>query len=367
MLNRQGSAFIAWTYALFGLAWTAPAFAADPLFATANEPIIEATLTLPLREVLKKSTRGQAFSGQFTTQGESYQVSVTVRGKSRLERCRFPPLRLNFKKSEVKGSLLHKQDRLKLVTHCETRFRTKGYLAAEMLAYRLLNMVTDTSFRVRALNITYLDSSKATDETDQATVYSAFLIEDKSRLAKRLDGKLFKTKSVKSSQHVPAYTARIALFQYMIGNTDYSVLRGPPDDDCCHNAVPIGTKVSADATATEPGKDIVPDQIGGTVFVVPYDFDSSGLVNPPYAVPAQNLGLKRLTQRKFRGRCRHNQALLEARLEFLTLRPKIESLIQEFADVPHLDRKRTGKFLGQFFDVLQDESAFQKRILKQCR
>ncbi len=86
--------------------------------------------------------------------GELVEIDIDIRtrGISRLNEdvCPFPPLRLDFKKSQVKKSLFHKQDKLKLVTHCrDNSTRYEQTLLNEFLAYRILNELTDASFRVR--------------------------------------------------------------------------------------------------------------------------------------------------------------------------------------------------------------------------
>jgi hypothetical protein len=91
-----------------------------------------------------------------------FDIRMRPRGNSRRERavCTFPPLRLNFPKSEVKGSLFDSQNNLKLVTHCRSTESFQNYVVREYLVYRLLNALTETSFDVRLLRVTYEDSEK---------------------------------------------------------------------------------------------------------------------------------------------------------------------------------------------------------------
>ena len=212
-----------------------------------------------------------------------------------------------------------------------------------MLAYRLLNLVTDYSFRVRALNVTYIDTVKVTE-----VVHPAFVIEHKRSVAKRLDLSILKVTQLKSAQLQPSYTARAALHNYLIGNTDFSFTRGPEDDDCCHNTVPM-----SDANAV--------------VFGLSYDFDSTGMVNPPYSAPSESLGIRRFTQRKYRGYCRHGSELQDARNIFIEKKAEVFGLIETFSELPKLNRKRTHSFVSKFYKTLESDRAFEQKIVSAYR
>ena len=49
---------------------------------------------------------------------ETFAVNISRRGHSRLEVCDMPPLKLDFERGELSGTLLANQNKLKLVTHC---------------------------------------------------------------------------------------------------------------------------------------------------------------------------------------------------------------------------------------------------------
>ena len=119
--------------------------------------------------------------------------------------------------------------------------------------YRAYNVVTDYSFRVRKLNLTYRDSESSGRERTQA----AFLIEDDSAVAKRLNRNRIRPPEVKLAQMMPVETTHNLLFQYLIGNTDFSVKKGPKGEGCCHNGRVIAAAGKQD------------DWV-----VLPYDFDS---------------------------------------------------------------------------------------------
>lgn len=308
-----------------------------------SQETLRVSLSLPLKTLLKNKDDKTRVSGLLLINGQTIEVGVIPRGKSRLARCKFPPLWLDLKKKQTTGTPFAGQNRLKLVTHCADNLESRGYLAAEMLTYRLFNLITPYSYRVRALTITYTDTDSGKNRT-----HHGFVIEHKKQLAKRLELELLDTPKLRLADLDTTYTSLANTFQYMIGNTDFSFSQGPPGDDCCHNTTPV--------------KDL--DE---RVFSIPYDFDSSGIVNPPYAVPAENLGLRRLTQRKFRGFCRHNQGLQQSRDRFIDLQNNIRQTIEEFDEIPHLNRPRVAKFIEGFYKTLSNDRSYSRKIESACR
>lgn len=322
---------------------SATSFAA-PLFPddSNNAVPLQASLQIDLRKVMRENA--DEIPGQFIVQtsdgAQTFNVKVSPRGKSRQQRCSFFPLWINFKKSEVKDTIFAGQNKLKLVTHCSTSLSSRGYVPAEMLVYRLFNQFTDASFRVRAVDMTYVDG-------DRSNQHPAFFIEHKKGLAQRLGGEIVDESNPTLSGLHPEISARVALFQYMIGNTDFSLLRGPSPDECCHNAVPVKLK----------------DQI----LSVPYDFDVTGFVNVPYAGPVPSLGIKKLTQRLYRGYCEHNPHL-DAEIEmFKEKKEAVFASVTSFSDLEGLRTKRLVRFLEGFYRVIESDKSANARIYKKCR
>ena len=90
-------------------------------------------------------------------------VEVTTRGRQRLETCAFPPLRLDFRRSQVTGTLFAGQNRLKLVTRCRDTRRSEEYLELEYFAYRAYEQVGAAAFRVRPSRMRYVDLERDND------------------------------------------------------------------------------------------------------------------------------------------------------------------------------------------------------------
>ena len=335
-----------WTNALFAFilsigsasSFAAPLFPNDP----AKAPPLDASLSVDLSQVMREDADEVAGQLSITANGnvQTFNVKVSPRGKSRQQRCKFFPLWINFKKSEVKDTVFAGQNKLKLVTHCSNSLSGKGYVPAEMLVYRLFNLFTETSFRVRAVNMTY-------DDGKRSSQHPAFFIEHKKELAKRLGGQIADQSNPKISQLDPNMSARVTLFQYMIGNTDFSLVQGPSREECCHNAVPL--------------------DVNNQIMSVPYDFDVTGFVNVPYAGPVPSLGIKKLTQRLYRGYCRHNPQL-EAEIEFFKAQKEVVfATVNSFSDLEGLRTKRHIRFLEGFYNVIESERSTNSRIYRKCR
>src|SRR6187455_3452128 len=123
-------------------------------------------------------------------------VELTTRGHYRLKSatCNFPMLRVKFPKDStkpnpLKGTLFEKQGSLKLSTHCRSgNARFEQIAQQEYLVYRAFNTITDSSFRVRFANATYIDPGNTKDGTVTAP---SFFIEDDGDLADRMGMKKF--------------------------------------------------------------------------------------------------------------------------------------------------------------------------------
>lgn len=313
-------------------------FPADPIDATP----LKVALHIALPALLKAKPDEEDLDGNFVLEdGTEMSVRVGPRGKSRLEHCSFPPLWLDFKKEDLKKTIFKGQNKLKLVTHCSRKFASREFLAHEMLAYRLLNVLTDYSFRVRAVEIAYIDTQGGKTESRYG-----FLIEHKKRLAKRLDAESVDVEKISMKELEADHAALISVFQYMIGNTDFSLRQGP-DGSCCHNAVPI--------------------KVADIYLPVPYDFDASGFVNPPYAAPSPNLSIRRLTSRLYRGYCNHNDLIPGAVQQFIDKRDELLTTLIEFDDIPGAKSQRMSKFLASFYEVVESPKKRQSKLVKRCR
>ncbi len=336
--------------ALAVLVSAAPALAAaepaKPLFASDN--VIRITITGPVDVIAKAPESSRAsYPGTVTVAGtaEALPVQLAQRGITRRKSdvCQFPPLRVTFTGAPPAGSLFAGQRRLKLVTHCRAAESFQQYVLMEYATYRLYNQLTPMSIRARLAKIDYVAANGS-----PIVSRVGFFLEDIDDVARR-NG----LRAAKMGQRIPVSSlsavdsARVGVFEYMIGNLDWAMQAGPAGDNCCHNMLPIG-----------PGP-------GGLV-PVPYDWDFSGLVDAPYATPPDSINVISVRQRRYRGFCRHNN---EARAAIASMRSQQAPLMATFAAVPGMDPrtvKKASAYLGGFFaDIATDASAGAK-LLKSC-
>ena len=335
---------------LRGLPAAAPV---DPLFASTETLVLE--LQGPLRAIA--ADRADRPDERPVTMrwveadgsARELEIDVRARGRSRRDpqRCAFPPLRLDLPRSRVADTVFEGQDKLKLVGHCQSLgSRATGppdWVRLEYFAYRVLARLTDASFRVRMLDVTYVD------EDGERFRHPAFLIEAEPRLAARLGLEPADLRNVDEALLDPAAARLAELFQYAIGGTDFSFTRAAVGDPiCCHNAVLFGPD-------GEPP--LVP---------VPYDFDVTGLVDPPGAIPAGGLGIRRVSERVWLGSCGDPDVLDAAIERFRAARADIEGELATLDGLSRFRRDKAATFLAAFFQELEAPGAIAARAATRC-
>jgi hypothetical protein len=320
----------------------------DPLFQ--DSAVIEILLVAPFSEIMKQRSTDAEFDGQLRHSDEAgvnreFDIKISTRGRYRLREtvCPFAPLRLNFRKSQTDDTLFEKQDKLKLVTHCDDRWKRREQLVLkEYLAYRILNQLTDISFRVRLLRITYQD----TDGRKTPYTTYGFLVEHKDRLARRLGLDTIEVSRVLVTDLEPQHMNLVSVFQYLIGNTDFSQIVGSRGT-CCHNHELIG-------------------EDDNPVYSVPYDFDQSGIVDAPYASANPRFGLRSVRQRLYRGRCVNNGFLDENLELFRQQHDAILALLDEQVDLLESNRKALSRYIKQFYSFTDSSRNVERRLIRRC-
>jgi len=307
-----------------------------------DDAVLEITLKGPLSTVMEdvNERREQPFSLQ--TDGASVDVKVRVRGNSRVEYCSFRPLRLNFSKDDALGTVFAGHDKVKLVTHCKKQSRYEQNTLEEYAAYRIMNLLSDVSYRTRLVRIRYVDSDKEAKTTDRY----GFLIEPDKALASRLGAELVNVRDVTRGMFDEQHSALVFVFAYLIGNTDWSHVRFVGDEVCCHNGRLL--------------------RVGEKQYYVPYDFDLTGLVNARYARPQPELRLRSVRVRRYRGYCIDNAAVAAALRAVVSRR---EDILGVVAGLPHLSEKeiksRTA-YLDGFFKLAENEQKLLHEFERRC-
>jgi hypothetical protein len=313
---------------------------AAPLFD--DEAVIDAVLAGPLRQLMDEPDRRDQLPFTFRVDGTEHDIKVRLRGKSRLRVCKFLPVRLNFRKSEVDDTLFAGQDKLKLVVPCHTRERAENNLLEEYAVYRMFNLLTPASYRVRLMRTTFEDTAS----DDRAETVHTFLLEPEKQLAARLGGERSDRTEVALGWLDEQHMALVYVFQYLVGNVDWSLVLPEGDDRCCHNG-----------TLVETGADLL---------YVPYDFDLSGFVDAPYAFPPPELRLKSVTQRRYRGFCTDRDYLRQALRAIVAKRPEMVEVIRSLPVLSDKDKSRRVAYLDQFFRTAADEDRLLDRFERRC-
>jgi hypothetical protein len=318
-----------------------------PLFD--DDDTLEIVIEAPMKTLLGKAKENPVVPASLSyldSNGNEVSIAIelTTRGRSRLEYCDFPPLSITLNRDQVVSALFTGQRKLKIGTHCRYGKKYLNYLEQEFGIYKAYNLLSDYSFRVRKLNITYRDSAKKRKDE----LYPAFFIESDDEVAGRLGMTVIKSPTIKVSQLNPEQTSIYSLFQYLIANTDWAITKGPGTEDCCHN-----------------GKVIGPPGMEENWVVLPYDFDQAGLINTEYALPAYGLGIRTVRTRLYRGECRHTDWLDETIALFNDQRDKLESaLVPE--SLTQGTRKSSQSYIQAFYAIINDEEKLNKQIVGDC-
>jgi hypothetical protein len=311
--------------ALLAVGSLSAAQASEPLFD--SDGILDVELRGPLAATVRDTRRPTERPFEIVVDGERWPVDVRSRGKSRVHYCSFPPLRLDFDADAVTTGPFAGQDKLKLVTHCGDGPRSDDNLLEEYLAYRIFATLSPYSHRVRLLRLTYVDADKPGREP---LLKHAFVIEPIDQVAARNEGQAAQVEHLVTSRIEHDQAALVFVFQYLIANVDWSLVKSGEDDECCHNMHVV----------TSAGHD----------FLVPYDFDLSGLVNARYARRAPRLRNRSVRERSYEGYCLDGLPLDRAVAGVVAKREEIMAMIR---DLPWADAAATAErraFMEAFFD-----------------
>jgi len=266
-------------------------------------------------------------------------VELKTRGIFRRnpKNCSQPPLWVKFNSKDVRNTPFEGIGKMKLVLQCFNRPSYEQLLLKEFLAYKLYSIVSDYSYRVRLVKVTHIDII-----SNSRIVMYGFFIEPTEMMAIRLKGRLEERKNIHPNACNRVAATQMALFQYMIGHTDWSI-------KALHNITLIEP---ADAAPPIP---------------IPFDFDFSGFVDAPYALPAEHLPIKSVTERYFNGYCRNAEEFECAFQLFNDKRSEIFYCIDSFK---YLDIKMRSKAIGyidDFYGIINNKSKAKKEIIEGCR
>lgn len=277
-------------------------------------------------------------------------IEIRIRGgwRSLTKNCSAPLLFVRFDKNKTVDTPFDGQSMLPLTTHCGQGLSIEAaqnrvnpaqweqFLLREYLAHLLYNEITDVSIRARLVHMTYPNPHKP---GRKITNY-AFFTEHFESVAARNGFELLSRHSFDPDKTHLGAANQLALFQYMIGNTDWSIVRE-------RNVVLL-------------------QDSDGKQHPLPYDFDMSGLVNAHYAGPAPGLPIDKVTERYYLGFCDPRADWEQLAGPFLSNQ---DAVVSKPADVPGMTKHSISfstRFLEKFYSTLHSKELSTRDIIDHC-
>jgi hypothetical protein len=330
-------------FPLAALLYLSPLVASSQSKLFEDDQILQIQITGTIRSVLddrgdKPSNHPMVLSYKGADSIEQkIPVQIKTRGHFRKDKgnCFYPPLLISFPgKDTISSTIFSEQKKLKLVMPC----KDDDYVIREWLVYKIYNLVTPKSFRARLVKVQLNDPQKK----KQAAPFIGFILEEEKQMATRNQETLFVKKLLRPQQTDMNMFLTMCVFEYMIGNTDWSV-------EYLQNI-----KLLVTNTASVP-------------VTVPYDFDHAGIVDANYALPAEELNLASIRVRRYRGYCildmsRFDQAISQ----FNSLKNNIYAL---YNNNPLLDPKYIKSTLGwldDFYKTINDPKLLKREFGYPC-
>ncbi len=321
--------------------------AAQRLFRTTDP--IDVAFTTDLRALVKDrdSTKFKPHGTLFTytdpANGKLVSVPVTLQTRGHFRRqarnCELPPLSMEFKNRDAKNTLLQGNTRLKVTVNCKPGSKMyEQYVLQEYAVYRLYQRLSPFHFRTRLAKVVFKDSLA---KTGDVTTW-AFFIEDEKEIAKEFKTSVEKSKGALFDQLDQAQLATTMLFEYMVGNTDYSITQQ-------HNIA------------------LLRDSTSAVIRTVAYDFDWSGVVNARYATPDARLGIKAVTDRIYRGPCLTPAQWKQTLDQFTAGRSAIDSI---YKSIPSLEPRvltESLAYYNDFFKLIADAKSVKRSLIDPCQ
>jgi uncharacterized protein YlaN (UPF0358 family) len=259
----------------------------------------------------------------------SIPVEIRTRGNFRrkCDNCDFPPLKFKFEASSYRQTLFHGQRKIKMVTHCkDDNLDMQQCMLKEYLAYRIYNLISPVSFRVRLAKVKYIDTSGSYADMERF----GFFLEDDDDVARRNGLQVLNMANIQQTEMEHQEMAELALFQYMIGNSDWSIPK-------LHNVVLAREHDHAPPVA------------------IPYDFDWSGFVEAPYPIrPNQTLDerLELGGGREYKSYKRPIKEMNAVIGGFLEQKEVILNLILSFPYLNESERQKTLHYIDTFYHAV---------------
>ncbi|WP_319500393.1 hypothetical protein [uncultured Draconibacterium sp.] len=314
-------------------------------FFDVDEPL-KITLKYDITSFVKHKAKGEYLPAELAiyptgTDSIVKDVRLKARGNFRRGHCSFPPIYLNFKTDPINQTELEGIRKVKMVTHCNSSKGYQAYVMREYLAYRIYNILSDNSFRVRLLDIDYIDTGKKKRHYQQ----KGFLIEPVELVTKRLHAIEVNSDVVFGKDVSPDEGTLVALYEYFIGNTDWRFKGG-------HNMKYIKSM----------------DVVTNYLIPVPYDYDHAGIVNTSYAMPQEWSKADKVTERDYLGYCQTNEDNYREAIDlFNAKKDEIINTIETFEYLDMKDKKNILSFVNEFYVQAKQPKNLIWKMKNECR
>jgi len=313
----------------------------NTIFKTINKSdILKITLQTDLDYLIankKKDDYQKATLTVDTEKGaEVHEVKVKPRGKFRRKTCDFPPLKIKFNKAGLKEKGIHTSHKsLKLVTHCmDNDPDAEQRIVKEYMAYKMYNLLTEASFKVQLVEITYVNDTDASMNTQYG-----FIIENTNEMAERIDGTEVEGKFNLTLDSIQKnYQHLIPMFQYMIANMDWR------------------TRMNQNIKTI--------DKKDGNRIMVPYDFDFSGLVDAPYAIPNKDYQQQNIQDRIYMNKVDQLKELKSTIKYFQVHKQDIINSIKQCEHLTKKNRRKMINYINDFYNTLDNPQLSKAAFVK---
>lgn len=278
--------------------------------------------------------------------GDTVKLKIKIKTRGNFRRdpsnCKFPQLKFKIpKKLRWGNNIFSGQSRLKLVVPCFLKNPNyQELIIKEYLIYKMYNLFTEYSYKVRLVHINLIDSNLK--ENRKLSGFYGFFIEETEQMAKRNNGKILSLKSFSQQNVNQEQMTLMAVFQFMIANTDWALSK------------PHNIKLLFVNNHHVP-------------YPVPYDFDWSGFVNAPYAVPAPQVGIRHVRQRVYRAYERPQDELTALFHDFNQKKNQIYELILNNKYLTNKTKDDLTGFLDEFYEIINTAKKIKHFFVKNAR
>ena len=290
-------------------------------------------LELNLEDLLNNRKKTDYIPAQLSTEsGITFPLEVRTRGKFRRTRCEIPPVKLKFSKDSLQADQMNKMNEIKLVLPCLDRSDSEELIVREYIAYRMYETLSpNCCVKARLIQLQLKDNKKRRPKK-----MFAMLVEHEEEVSKRMNCAVVQDWGIKPEQLQADQAALMALFQFMIGNTDWEIIS-------CRNIMLL--------QASDSSK----------VMPVPYDFDFSGLVSAPYASPSSESGLKTVRDRFLMAKGMDEVALKRARQKIVDAKQEL----YQWCENQFLSKNAArdiNLFLDTFFEAMEKNEEIPSKL-----